>query len=64
MLRLTLLAPDVVEAILDGKQPEVMHLDELTQAMPSGWEEQRHLSVYDTAIGRSQTNLMRPDPGG
>lgn len=40
-LRLTLLAPDIVEAILDGRQPKSMQLEELVPAMPSSWEEQR-----------------------
>jgi hypothetical protein len=40
LLRLTLMAPDIVEAILDGWQPKGMALEELTRAMPSGWEEQ------------------------
>jgi hypothetical protein len=43
MLRLTLLAPDIVEAILDGRQPKAMQLEELTRAMSSGWEEQRQI---------------------
>ena len=43
LLRLTLLAPDIVEAILDGWQPKGMVLEELTRAMPSGWEEQREV---------------------
>jgi hypothetical protein len=43
LLRLTLLAPDIVEAILDGLQPKGMALEELTRAMPSGWEEQREI---------------------
>ena len=30
LLRLTLLAPDIVEAILDGRQPKGMQLEELT----------------------------------
>ena len=30
LLRLTLLAPDIVEAILDGRQPKAMQLEELT----------------------------------
>ena len=42
LLRLTLLAPDIVEAILDGRQPKGMQLEELTRAMPSEWEEQRN----------------------
>ena len=41
LLRLALLVPDIQEAILDGRQPKGMQLDELTQAMPSVWEEQR-----------------------
>ena len=40
LLRLTLLAPDIVEAILDGRQPKKMQL-ELTDAISSEWEEQR-----------------------
>jgi hypothetical protein len=41
LLRLTLLAPDIVEAILDGRQGKAMQLEDLTQALPSGWHEQR-----------------------
>ena len=41
LLRLTLLAPDIQEAIIDGRQPKGMQLEELTGSMPSGWDEQR-----------------------
>jgi hypothetical protein len=41
LLRLTLLAPDIQEAILDGRQAKGMQLEELTRAMPGAWEEQR-----------------------
>jgi hypothetical protein len=41
LLRLTLLAPDIQEAILEGRQPKALQLKELTRAMPSAWEEQR-----------------------
>ena len=41
LLRLTLLAPDIQEAIIDGRQPKGLQLEELTGSMPSGWEEQR-----------------------
>jgi hypothetical protein len=41
MLRLTLLAPNIQEAIIDGRQPKGMQLEELTGLMPSGWDEQR-----------------------
>ena len=43
LLRLTLLAPDIQEAILDGRQPKGMQLEELTRAMPMAWEGQREL---------------------
>ena len=43
LLRLTLLAPDIQAAILDGTQPKGMQLEELTRAMPDGWEEQREI---------------------
>ena len=38
MLRLTLLAPDIVEAILDGRQPEGMTLPGLLKGVPVEWE--------------------------
>ncbi|WP_184381914.1 hypothetical protein [Roseococcus suduntuyensis] len=41
MLRLTLLAPDIVEAILDGRQPEGMTLPGLMELFPVEWERQR-----------------------
>jgi hypothetical protein len=36
IVQITLLPPDIVEAILDGRQ-----LDDLTRPLPSDWEEQR-----------------------
>jgi hypothetical protein len=41
VLRLTLLAPDIVEAILDGRQPEGMRLEDLLEGPPAEWDEQR-----------------------
>ena len=38
MLRLTLLAPDIVEAILDGRQPEGMRLEDLLEGFPVEWD--------------------------
>jgi hypothetical protein len=40
-LRLTLLAPDIVEASLNGRQPCVLALPDLLERVPSLWEEQR-----------------------
>jgi hypothetical protein len=41
LLRLTLLAPDIVEAILDGRQAEGMTLPGLMGLLPLEWEGQR-----------------------
>ena len=41
VLRLTLLAPDIVEAILSGRQPAGLQLDVLMRRFPVGWREQR-----------------------
>ena len=42
VLRLTLLAPEIVEAILDGRQPAELQLDDLLAGFPLGWPRQRH----------------------
>jgi hypothetical protein len=34
LLRLTLLAPNIVEAILNGLQPKGLQLEHVTRAMP------------------------------
>ena len=41
ILRLTLLAPDIVEAILDGRQPTEMTLPVLMRVFPLEWKAQR-----------------------
>ena len=41
ILRLTLLAPEIVEAILDGRQPAELQLDDLLDGFPLEWEGQR-----------------------
>ena len=41
ILRLTLLAPDIVEAILDGRQPAALQLDDLLEGFPLEWRTQR-----------------------
>jgi hypothetical protein len=40
VLRLALLAPDIVEAILDGRQPSAVTLAALMRPFPVGWREQ------------------------
>jgi hypothetical protein len=41
MLRLTLLAPDIQEAILDGRQPKGIALYDILSVLPTDWSEQR-----------------------
>jgi hypothetical protein len=41
LLPLTCLAPDIVEAILDGRQPRGLRLAEMLGNGPGGWDEQR-----------------------
>jgi len=41
ILRLTLLAPEIVEAILEGRQSAGLQLDDLLKGFPLEWENQR-----------------------
>jgi hypothetical protein len=41
VLRLTLLAPELVEAIFNGRQPDRLQLEALMKRFPVGWTEQR-----------------------
>ncbi|QWG18803.1 hypothetical protein KMZ68_02605 [Bradyrhizobium sediminis] len=41
ILRLTLIAPDITEAILSGRQPSTLQLDDLLKPLPAEWERQR-----------------------
>ncbi len=43
LLSLTCLAPDIVEAILKGRQPKGLKLAILLRGIPLVWEEQRRL---------------------
>jgi hypothetical protein len=40
VLRLTLVAPEMVEAILDGRQPAALQLNGLLNGFSLGWSEQ------------------------
>lgn len=43
LLRITLLAPDIVEMVLAGRQPRGINLQMLKRPIPDCWEEQRDL---------------------
>jgi hypothetical protein len=50
VLRLTLLAPDIVEAILDGRQPSGMTLPGLMAPFRVEWERQR-IKILESSAG-------------
>jgi hypothetical protein len=41
LLRLTLLAPDIIQAVLDGRHPDHLTLPRLMEPIPTTWAEQR-----------------------
>ena len=43
LLRFTLLAPDIVEAIIEGREPSGFALHRFANAVPEIWEEQREM---------------------
>jgi hypothetical protein len=45
ILRLTLLSPEIVEMILDGRQPTSMALKSLLKGFPVCWKSQRELML-------------------
>ncbi|MBI1209257.1 MAG: hypothetical protein GC191_18470 [Azospirillum sp.] len=44
LLQLTLLAPDIIERILDGRLPKGIGLAQFMEPWPAVWKEQRKLS--------------------
>lgn len=48
VLRLTLLAPDIVEAILEGKQGPEVTLARVLEPFPGEWREQ--VEIFDGAV--------------
>ena len=49
LLNLTLLSPEVTEAVLDGRQSKGVLLEEMVKAISSDWAEQRR--AFGCAIG-------------
>lgn len=45
VLRLTLLAPDIVEAIVDGRQPPSLQMGVLLKPFPVEWDKQRQVNA-------------------
>ena len=62
VLRLTLLAPDIVEAILVGRQPAELQLDDLLKGFPLEWKGQFGLisrDRVDRTESGERTSLVR-----
>ena len=66
LLRLTLLAPDIQEAILDGHHPKGLQLNDLA-LLPHDWGEQRERLIRASAppgrCGDRQADLRFASPG-
>jgi hypothetical protein len=61
LLPLTCLAPDIVEAILDGRQPKGLRLAEILGTGPVAWDEQRARSGFER--GGNKAHQRYPDWG-
>ena len=47
ILRLTTLAPDIIQAILNGEEPDGLSLAKLTQSFPEDWAVQGAIFGFD-----------------
>jgi hypothetical protein len=54
ILRLALLAPDIIEAIVTGRADGTLMLEQLERPLPASWEEQRRLTGWTRAVGRTR----------
>jgi len=43
ILRLTLLAPEIVDAITSGQQPSTLQVDDLLKSLPVRWQQQKSI---------------------
>ena len=63
IFRLTLLAPDIVEAILAGRQPRTLQLEMLREEVPAEWHRQREMFGFASATGAVSATAGRPMGG-
>jgi hypothetical protein len=62
VLRLTLLAPDIVEAILDGWQPPTLQVNHLPRRFPAEWQMQRDVFLTSSAENRTAHESVEAKP--
>jgi len=55
-MRLALLAPEIVEAILDGQQPRDLTLEQMRKPLPLDWTVQKHLLLHSDHQARQPKN--------
>ena len=60
ILRLALLAPDIVEAILGGWADQRVILEKLERPLPMGWEEQRRAVSGRCSAMANRKELRNP----
>ncbi len=61
ILRLTLLAPEIVEAILDGSQPNEITLAALMRPFPVAWHEQMKALLSAQQSVAASDDIPKPD---
>jgi hypothetical protein len=49
ILRLALLAPDIIETVLEGRSDQAPMLEQLERSLPASWEQQRRRLFDDNA---------------
>jgi hypothetical protein len=59
ILRLTLLAPSIVEAILNGRQPPTLQVNHLLPRFPAEWQRQKSAFLTDSAANRTAPRIRR-----
>lgn len=59
LLRLTLLAPDIIEAILDGREPEDFSLNKMVGEIGSLWQEQKSKYGFEASVTQSSVERDR-----
>jgi hypothetical protein len=60
ILRLALLTPDIVEAILSGRTLHLLMLEQVERPLPASWEEQRAQIGRPTRRERSARAISHP----
>jgi len=62
LLRLTLLAPEIVQAILDGRQPNGLTLPRLLEPFSMAWTDQRAFLSEGSSMMGKRTSFTTDEP--